>query len=214
MVSPQPSRLPRNQPPRPRRQGKTEPMTVASSNTLNRDSRTAARDGAPYPWVPDQADGTFRNPVLYADYSDPDVIRDGDDFYLIASSFNCTPGLPVLHSRDLVNWTIVNHAVRNLPDPRGAYDRVQPGCGVWAPSIRRHGGRFWIFFAMPDEGIYVTTADHPSGTWSEPHLVQEGKGLIDPCPLWDDDGRAYLVHAYAHSRSGVKHKLNVAPMSF
>src|SRR3954453_1569214 len=126
-----------------------------------------------YPWVPDQADGTFHNPILCADYSDPDVIRVGDDFYLTASSFNCTPALPLLHSRDLVNWTLINHAVKNLPHPR--YDTVQPGCGVWAPAIRFHANRFWIFFPMPDEGIYMVTADHPAGRWSEPHLVQAGK---------------------------------------
>ena len=164
-----------------------------------------------FPWTPDQGDGTYRNPIIYADYSDPDVIRVGEDFYLTASSFNCTPGLPILHSKDLVNWTLINHAVKNLPHAR--YAEVQPGCGIWAPSLRFHAGKFWIFFPMPDEGIYVTTADHPAEKWSEPHLVQEGKGLIDPCPLWDDDGKAYLVHAYARSRSGIKHMLRVRPMA-
>ncbi len=163
-----------------------------------------------YPWMPDQGDGTFCNPIIHADYSDPDVIRVGEDFYLTASSFNCTPGLPILHSKDLVNWKIINHAVKNLPHPR--YAEVQPGCGIWAPSLRFHAGKFWIFFSMPDEGIYVTTANHPAEKWSEPHLVQEGKGLIDPCPLWDD-GKAYLVHAYARSRSGIKHMLRVRPMA-
>jgi beta-xylosidase len=155
--------------------------------------------------------GEYRNPVLPADYSDPDVIRDGEDFYLTASSFNCVPGLPILHSRDLVHWTIVNHALQRLPHAR--YDQVQHGCGVWAPSIRRHAGKFWIFFAMPDEGIYVTTADHPKGRWSEPHLMVASKGLIDPCPLWDDNGQAYLVFAYAFSRCGIKHKLRLCPMA-
>ncbi|MDQ3813056.1 MAG: glycoside hydrolase 43 family protein [Armatimonadota bacterium] len=164
-----------------------------------------------YPWIPDQGDGTYRNPIILADYSDPDVERHGDDFYLIASSFNCTPGLPILHSRDLVNWTIINHAIQNVPHPR--YREVQHGCGVWAPAIRFHDGRFWIFFPTPDEGIYVTTAENPAGQWSEPHLVQEGLGLIDPCPLWDDDGQAYLVYAYAGSRAGIKNRLRVSPMA-
>jgi beta-xylosidase len=164
-----------------------------------------------FPWQPDCGDGNFRNPIIFADYSDPDVIRVGEDFFLVASSFNCTPGLPILHSKDLVNWTIINHAVKNLPHPR--YAEVQPGCGIWAPSLRFHAGKFWIFFPMPDEGIYVTTANHPAEKWSEPLLVQTGKGLIDPCPLWDDDGKAYLVHAYAKSRSGFKHILRVCPMS-
>jgi beta-xylosidase len=164
-----------------------------------------------YPWTPDCGDGTYRNPVLYADYSDPDVVRHGDDFWMTASSFNCTPGLPILHSRDLVNWSLVNHALTNVPGER--YAAVQPGCGVWAPAIRFHAGKFWIFFAMPDEGIFVITAEDPRGSWSEPRLVQAGKGLIDPCPLWDEDGKAYLVHAYAHSRSGRKHQLRVCPMA-
>ncbi len=164
-----------------------------------------------YPWIPDQQDGTFCNPIIHADYSDPDAIRVGEDFYLVASSFSCSPGLPILHSLDLVNWKIINHAIKHLPHPR--YAEVQHGCGVWAPSIRFHADKFWIFFATPDEGIYLTTADHPADQWSEPHLIQEGKGLIDPCPFWDDDGNAYLVHAYAGSRMGIKHILRVRPMS-
>lgn len=168
-------------------------------------------DPAHYPWIPDLGNGSYRNPVLHADYSDPDVIRHGDDFYLIASSFNCTPGLPVLHSLDLVNWRLINHAIRNVPHP--SYSAVRPGCGVWAPSLRFHAGKFWIFFPMPDEGIYVTTATDPAGEWSEPHLLQAAKGWIDPCPFWDDDGQAYLVHAYAKSRSGLRDKLHVRPMA-
>jgi beta-xylosidase len=164
-----------------------------------------------HPWIPDQQDGTYLNPILCADYSDPDVIRYGEDFFLTASSFNCTPGLPILHSRDLVNWTIVNHAVENLPHPR--FEQVQHGCGVWAPAIRFHAGQFYIFFPMPDEGIYVVTAKHPTDRWSSPHLVQAGKGLIDPCPLWDDDGNAFLVHAYARSRAGITNMLRVCPMA-
>src|SRR4051812_17739323 len=164
-----------------------------------------------YPWAPDQGDGTYRNPVLCADYSDPDVIRAGGDFYLTASSFNCTPGLPVLHSRDLVNWSLIHHALKNLPHPR--FSDVQHGQGVWAPAIRHHAGRFRIFFPMPDEGLYVTTADDPRAAWSEPHLLLAGKGLIDPCPLWDDDGRAYVVYAYAGSRAGIRNKLHVRPMT-
>ena len=146
-----------------------------------------------FPWMPDQGDGTYRNPILYADYSDPDVVRVGDDFYLVASSFNCTPGLPILHSKDLVNWTLINHALKNLPDLR--YADVQAGCGVWAPAIRFHAGKYWILFPTPDEGIYVTTASHPGDEWSAPQLVQAGRGLIDPCPFWDDDGRAYVFYS-------------------
>jgi len=178
---------------------------------LNLLTHQPAADEHVFPWVSDQGDGTYRNPVLYADYSDPDVIRVGADYYLVASSFNCTPGLPLLHSRDLVNWTLIGYAVKNLPHSR--YAEVQPGCGVWAPAIRFHAGKYWIFFPLPDEGIYLVTAPHPAGPWSEPHLVKAGKGLIDPCPLWDDDGHAYLVHAYAGSRAGIKHRLRVCPLA-
>ena len=164
-----------------------------------------------YPWSPVGTRGTFRNPIICADYSDPDVVRHGNDFYLTASSFNCTPGLPVLHSKDLVNWTILGHAIKNVPHAR--YAEVQHGCGVWAPSIRFHAGKFWIFFPTPDEGIYFVTAENPRGPWSEPTLLLAGKGLIDPCPLWDDDGNAYLVHAYARSRSGLCHMIRVRPMA-
>ena len=159
----------------------------------------------------DCGDGTYSNPILYADYSDPDAIRVDDDFYLVASSFSCTPGLPILRSRDLVNWTVIGHALKNLPHSR--YKKVRPGEGVWAPAIRFHDGKFWIFYPTPDEGIFLVTASQPAGPWSEPRCVKAGKGLIDPCPLWDDDGRAYLVHAYAGSRAGIRHRLRVCPMA-
>ena len=145
-----------------------------------------------HPWLPDQGDGSYLNPVLHADYSDPDVIRVGDTFWMTASSFTATPGLPILRSRDLVNWELVNHAIRQVP--HASYAAVRPGCGVWAPSIRHHDGLFWIFFPMPDEGIYVTTA-------------------ADPCPFWDADGTAWLFHAFANSRSGKRDRLHARPMS-
>jgi beta-xylosidase len=110
-----------------------------------------------------------------------------------------------------VNWTIINHAIKNVPHAR--YEAVQAGCGVWAPAIRFHAGKFWIVFATPDEGIYITTADDPAGKWSEPYLLQAGMGLIDPCPFWDEDGKAYLVHAYAASRAVIRDRLRVCPMA-
>jgi beta-xylosidase len=158
----------------------------------------SAATSAAAPWVADQGDGTYKNPILYADYSDPDVIRVGDDFYLTASSFNCVPGLPILHSRDLVNWRIIGHAAERLPK---RFDTVQHGNGIWAPSIRHHDGYFWIFVGDPDWGILATRAEDPAGPWEPLRVVKEGKGLIDPCPLWDGE-KAYLVHAYAKSRSG------------
>lgn len=163
-------------------------------------------------WIADNGDGTYRNPILYADYSDPDVIRVGDDFYLTASSFNSAPGLPILKSKDLVNWTIIGHALRRQP-PFEVFDKPQHGNGVWAPAIRYHKGEFYIFYGDPDYGIYVVTSNDPAGIWSEPHLVKPAKGWIDPCPFWDEDGKAYLVSAMARSRSGIKSILVISRMS-
>ena len=170
--------------------------------------RVLARNTAPV-WPVDLGDGWYRNPILYADYSDPDVIAVGNDFYMTASSFNSLPGLPILHSKDLVHWTLIGHAAQTLPF---GYDKVRHGDGIWAPSIRYHDGKFWIFVSMPDEGIFMTTAEDPAGPWTPLHLVKEVKGWIDPCPLWDDDGQAYLVHAFARSRCGIKHRLQICRM--
>ena len=156
----------------------------------------------------DAGDGTYRNPVLHADYSDPDVVRVGEDYWLTASSFNHVPGLPILHSRDLVNWTLAGHALPRLV-PEEAFREVRHGGGVWAPAIRYHGGRFVIYYPDPDYGIYATTAADPAGPWTAPVLVLPGKGLIDPCPLWDDDGSVWLVHAWAKSRSGINNVLTL-----
>lgn len=191
----------------------------------------------------------YRNPVIYADYSDPDVIRVGNDYWMTASSFQCVPGLQILHSRNLVDWEIVGAAL-----PEGPYSywnaaegtpvefvgpmpirdgegmkvelaggrefgalplpslRVQHGCGVWAPSIRYHDGLYWIFWGDPDYGIYQVHASDPRGPWSEPVRIIAGKGFIDPCPLWDEDGRVWLVHAWAASRCGVKSVLHVCEL--
>jgi beta-xylosidase len=162
-------------------------------------------------WKPDNEDGTYKNPIIFADYSDPDVIRVGDDFYMTSSSFNCVPGLPILHSKDLVNWKIIGHAIRRFEDKR--FDVPQHGNGIWAPAIRYHDGWFWIFVGDPDAGILMTKSKNPAGPWEPLHLVQEGKGLIDTCPLWDDDGNAYLVHAWANSRAGINSILTVRRMS-
>ncbi len=155
-------------------------------------------------WQADLGNGEFQNPVLHADYSDPDVIRVGDDYYMTASSFNCVPGLPILHSKDLVNWTIVNYALQDLyldgVTPSNFYDTPQHGKGVWAPSLRYHNGEFMIYWGDPDFGIYVVKSRDILSQWSEPILVLAGKGRIDPCPLFDGD-KVYLVHAWAGSRA-------------
>ncbi|GGK10503.1 glycoside hydrolase [Yeosuana aromativorans] len=163
-------------------------------------------------WVADNGNGTYKNPIIYADYSDPDVVRVGDDYYMTASSFNAAPGLPILHSKDMVNWTLINHA---LPEqvPTEVFKIPQHGNGVWAPSIRYHNNELYIYWGDPDFGVYMVKTKDPYGKWDEPVLVMEGKGIIDTCPLWDDNGNAYLVHAYAGSRAGVKSLLSVNRMN-
>ena len=168
-------------------------------------------------WVSDQGDGTYKNPILYADYSDPDVIRVGDDYYMTASSFNCIPGLPVLHSKDLINWEIVNYALRSLRmegvEPWDFFDKAQHGRGVWAPCICYHKGEYMIYWGDPDFGIYVVKTRDIRGTWDKPILVLAGKGRIDPSPLFDDDGKVYLAHAWAGSRAGLNSIITICELN-
>ena len=169
-------------------------------------------DAAADAWVPALGNGEYQNPVIHADYSDPDVIRVGDTYYMTSSSFNSTPGLPLLQSPDMVNWELVGHA---LPQqiPADVYAKPQHGKGVWAPCLRYHDGKFWIFYPDPDFGIYVITATQFTGPWSAPHLLLAGKGIIDPAPLWDSDGKAYLLHAWAKSRAGINNMLTLRQMA-
>ena len=162
-------------------------------------------------WNADNGNGTYTNPIIHSDYSDPDVCRVGNDFYMTASSFNCVPGLPILHSKDLVNWELIAYALPELYD--SAFDRPQHGNGVWAPAIRFHNNEFYIFWGDPDFGIYMVKAQNPEGPWSKAHLVYATKGWIDPCPFWDDNGKAYLVHAFAGSRAGIKSILVIHEMN-
>ncbi len=174
-----------------------------------------AQSGKPYVskvWVADRGDGTYRNPILYADYSDPDAIRVGEDYYLVASSFDAVPGLPILHSKDLVNWEILTHVYAAQP-PVDVYNKPQHGNGAWAPAIRYHAGEFYIFYPDPEYGIYMVKAKSAAGPWSAPLLIKAAKGWIDPCPLWDDDGNAYLINGVAASRSAMKSTLILSRMS-
>ncbi len=149
---------------------------------------------------------TYTNPVIYADYSDPDAIRVGEDYYMTSSSFNCFPGLQILHSTDLVNWEIVNAA---LPHSYIEEQGIEHGNLVWAPSLRYHNGTYYIFWGDPDNGIYYVETKDIRNRWSEPVLLIGGKGLIDPCPLWQND-TMYVVHALAGSRAGLKSVLAMA----
>lgn len=161
-------------------------------------------------WQSDLGNGSYQNPVLFADYSDPDVIRVGGDFYLVASSFAFMPGIPVLKSTDLVNWTIIGHVFPRL-DIHPAYnlgDTNRYGRGCWAPAIRYHSGRFYVYFPTPDEGIFMTSAVKPEGPWDPITCVLPKARLEDPCPFWDDDGSAYLIHSVLHAGPLILHKLS------
>lgn len=185
---------------------------IVSSLFLTADVSSQQAQFVSHVWVADNGDGTYKNPIIFADYSDPDAIRVGDDFYMTASSFNAVPGLPILHSKDLVNWQVVNYAVRRL-QPEDVYSKPQHGNGIWAPAIRFHNGEYFIYYADPDFGLFVTKAKDPTAEWSKPVRINNEKGWIDPCPFWDDDGNAYLVHAFAGSRAGIKSVLVVNKMN-
>jgi beta-xylosidase len=189
-----------------------EPRSIACALLLSFAAAACPAAFAGEPWVADLGDGRYKNPVLHADYSDPDAIRVGDTYYMTSSSFNSAPGLPLLQSKDLVNWELVGHALHNLvPAERFATPRL--GEGVWAPCLRYHDGKFWIFYPDPDLGIFVTTAERFTGPWSTPQLLLPGKGIIDPTPLWDDDGKAYLLHGWAKSRAGINNLLTLRSMA-
>ena len=172
-------------------------------------------------WNPNLSGNKYQNPVIDADYSDPDVCRVGNDYYMTSSSFACFPGLQILHSTDLVNWEIIGAALQDdypvLPEYQGTEldwkRQIQHGNYVWAPSIRYHDGWFYIYCGDPDQGLFMTKTRDPRGPWEPIVWVKKGKGMIDCCPLWDDDGKAYLSHGCAGSRAGVKSVLFVAPMS-
>lgn len=168
-------------------------------------SATLASAATPLSWG-DQGDGTYRNPVLFADFSDPDVIRVGDDFYLVASDFHFM-GIQVLHSRDLVNWEYVGQLFRSLTidakyDQMTAYSQ-----GTWAPSLRYHNGRFYLYVCTPHDGLFRWTAQNPAGPW-EMTTIKRVDRWEDPCPFWDDDGQAYLVHSVHGAGPLILHKMN------
>ena len=168
-------------------------------------------------WCPDNGDGTYTNPVINADYSDPDVCVVGEDYYMTASSFQCVPGLPILHSKDLVNWEIIGYALEQLYEGDAEiirhFNTPRHGEGVWAPSIRYHQGEFYIYWGDPDFGVYMVKTKNPAGKWEKPVCVIEGKGMIDTTPLWDDDGRCYLVNGWANSRARFASVLTVRELN-
>jgi beta-xylosidase len=172
-------------------------MSAASASAPSRQRGEAA-----------SREGSYTNPVLHGDYSDPDVTRVGDDYYMTSSSFSNVPGLPILHSRDLVNWTLIGHALKALA-PLDHFATPRRSGGVFAPSIRHHDGKFVIYYPDPDQGVFLVTATDPRGPWSDPVLAWKGQGIIDPAPFWDEDGTGWLVVGWAKSRAGVNNLITL-----
>ncbi len=154
----------------------------------------------------DQGDGTYINPVLCADYSDPDVIRVGKKYYMVASDFHFV-GMQVLESEDMVNWKIISQIYDRFDLPGWSENRHYAG-GSWAPSIRYHDQQFWVYFCTPEEGLFMSTAKDPRGPWSELHCVKAVEKWEDPCPLWDKDGQAYLAHSLHGAGPIIIHKMS------
>ena len=144
-------------------------------------------------WAPDNGNGTFTNPLFYDEFSDPDLIRVGDWYYLTGTTMHTMPGLPILRSKDLVNWEFVAYAMDNL-DLGPAY-RLEDGQniygqGIWAPCFRYHDGKFYIFSNVNHQMTQMFTATDPKGPWTRTPMK---RSFHDLSVLFDDDGKAYVV---------------------
>lgn len=155
----------------------------------------------------DQGNGTYVNPILNADYSDPDAIRVGDKYYMVASDFHFM-GMQVLESEDLVNWRLIAQLYDRLDFPKWDTNGRYAG-GSWAPAIRHHDGKFWVFFCAPHEGLFMTQATDPRGPWTPLHLVEKVEKWEDPCPFWDEDGQAYLGRSKHGAGPIIIHKMSL-----
>ena len=171
-----------------------------------------------HPWG-DNGDGTYNNPILPADFSDPDILRVGNDYFLIASTFQLSPGLTVLHSSDLVNWKYIGAAVADITalGTRFAGDKCAGYvCGIWSPCLtyQPRTRTFYIHFGTPDEGMFMVKTKNIYGPWSRVYEVTKpdgagfGDGWDDCGVLWDDDGQGYfLLTHFRGNYQGWLHKL-------
>jgi beta-xylosidase len=172
-------------------------MRVDAQNTLAPEASFQLHTWGDWPKWGDQGDGTYRNPVIPSDYSDVDCIRVDSDYYAVSSTFQFSPGFVVLHSKDLVNWSILGHVVPDI-GVIGAdmtWKKMNRyGNGIWAGAIRFHDNKFWIYFCTPDDGYFMTTANNPTGPWEQLHKMNSfSGGWDDCCPFWDEDGQGYFV---------------------
>ncbi len=148
----------------------------------------------------------YTNPILNADYSDPDIIKVNGGYYLASSSFNYVPGVPILYSKDLVHYKIVSYVIKKLPS---FYNKVRSSNGVWAPSLNYHNNMFYCFIPFPDKGIYYSTCKNPlKDEWSSLKPLLKGKGYEDPTVLFEND-KAYLIFGFVKSRIGFNSKLGL-----
>lgn len=169
----------------------------ASPKKNKQDNQHAITENINTPtWTSDNGNGTFTNPLFYDEFSDPDLIRVGDDYYLTGTTMHTMPGLPVLHSKDLVNWEFLSYAVNRL-DLGPAY-RLEDGKdiygqGIWAPSLRYHNGTFYIFSNVNGQTTQLFTATDPKGPWKQ---TSTKRSFHDLSVLFDDDGKVYLIWGY------------------
>ena len=148
-------------------------------------------------WTADNGNGTFTNPLFYDEFSDPDIIRVGDDYYLAGTTMHSVPGLVILHSRDLVNWENVSYCFDrfDFPEDKFALKNHQEiyGQGIWAPAIRYANGQFYIFSNINGKGLQCYTSKDIRGPWK--HHNMQGN-IYDLSVLFDDDGKIYAIHKY------------------
>lgn len=154
----------------------------------------------------DQGNGTYINPILNSDYSDPDVIRVGEKYYMVASDFHFI-GMQILESNDMINWKLVAQLYDKFNFPEWEQNSRYAG-GSWAPSLRYHDNKYWVFFCTPQEGLFMTNAENPKGPWTPLVHVEKVARWEDPCPFWDDDGTAYLGRSILGAGPIIIHKMS------
>ena len=148
-------------------------------------------------WTADNGNGTFTNPLFYDEFSDPDILRVGDDYYLAGTTMHTVPGLVILHSKDLVNWENVSYCFDrfDFPEDRFALKNHQEiyGQGIWAPCIRYANGQFYVYSNVNGKGLQCYTSKDIRGPWK--HHNMKGN-IYDLGVLFDDDGKVYAIHGY------------------
>ncbi len=170
-------------------------LLIVQPSTLNAQSSPSLGEEAS--WTADNGNGTFTNPLFYDEFSDPDILRVGDDYYLAGTTMHSVPGLVILHSRDLVNWENISYCFDrfDFPDDAFALRNHQEiyGQGIWAPCIRYNNGQFYIYSNINGKGLQCYTSKDIRGPWK--HQNMQGR-IYDLSVLFDDDGKIYAIHGY------------------